>query len=183
MTKKTPKQSDLVLSSWKEGASDKLLRSKFEDRNSWVVGSPKSAALWYWSVLNNLTCRYIMSQPQSTSQIREILSSGLERIAFDRLKQVTNASREELGNVVRIPARTIARRKKFKPDESERILRVASAFQKSLEVLGNLEDARHWFNSPKRALGERTPLEFCDTGPGAEEVENLLGRIEHGVFS
>jgi uncharacterized protein (DUF2384 family) len=33
------------------------------------------------------------------------------------------------------------------------------------------------------ALGWRTPIDFAQTEPGAREVENLIGRIEHGVFS
>ena len=37
--------------------------------------------------------------------------------------------------------------------------------------------------TPKRALGNITPLRCCDTDVGAREVEALLGRIEHGVFS
>ncbi|MBW1797126.1 MAG: DUF2384 domain-containing protein, partial [Deltaproteobacteria bacterium] len=36
---------------------------------------------------------------------------------------------------------------------------------------------------PARALGGKTPLEYADTEPGAQEVDELLGRIEHGVFS
>jgi putative toxin-antitoxin system antitoxin component (TIGR02293 family) len=68
------------------------------------------------------------------------------------------------------------------PDEFH-TLRVASAFQKSIEVLGSLDKARRWFTSPKRALGDKTPLEFCATDIGAEEVCNLLGRIEHGIFA
>ena len=34
-----------------------------------------------------------------------------------------------------------------------------------------------------RALGGATPLDFAKTEPGAREVENVLGRLEHGVFS
>ena len=56
-------------------------------------------------------------------------------------------------------------------------------FSRAIEVLGSLEQARRWFSNPKRALGNKTPMEFCDTELGAEEVTNLLGRIEHGVFS
>ena len=32
-------------------------------------------------------------------------------------------------------------------------------------------------------LGDVSPLEYAKTEVGAREVENLLGRIEHGVFS
>jgi uncharacterized protein (DUF2384 family) len=50
-------------------------------------------------------------------------------------------------------------------------------------VLEDPEAVRRWMSQPKRALGGITPLRCCDTDVGAREVEALLGRIEHGVFS
>jgi len=32
-------------------------------------------------------------------------------------------------------------------------------------------------------LGGETPLEYAETEVGAREVEDLLGRIEYGVYS
>jgi putative toxin-antitoxin system antitoxin component (TIGR02293 family) len=56
-------------------------------------------------------------------------------------------------------------------------------FTKAQEVLRGRENARLWFTSPKIALGGKTPLEYADTELGAREVEDLLSRLEHGVFS
>jgi uncharacterized protein (DUF2384 family) len=39
------------------------------------------------------------------------------------------------------------------------------------------------FEKIQKGLGGKTPLEYADTEPGAREVEDLLGRLEHGVFS
>jgi len=36
---------------------------------------------------------------------------------------------------------------------------------------------------PAPALAGRTPLAVATSELGAREVENLLGRLEHGVFS
>ena len=35
----------------------------------------------------------------------------------------------------------------------------------------------------QKALGEKVPLELLVTELGAREVEALIGRLEHGVFS
>jgi len=56
-------------------------------------------------------------------------------------------------------------------------------FDKAIEVLASMEAAREWMKTPKKPLADKTPLEYCDTEPGAREVEDLLGRTEHGVFS
>ncbi len=123
------------------------------------------------------------SRPLSITKIRKMIEHGFEKVAFENLKEATSLTSKQLCSIVRIPYRTLARREKFKPEESERILRLATVFHKGIEVLGSQQLARRWFTSPKRALDGEAPFSFCDTEIGADEVENLLGRIEHGVFS
>ncbi len=48
---------------------------------------------------------------------------------------------------------------------------------------GNQSAAMSWLTTPKMALHSRTPLEFIRTESGAEEVKDLIGRLEHGSFS
>ena len=149
----------------------------------WLVSNPGQNADWYSTIIGNLHQDYSNLHAATMNEIRDAVTLGLMRKAFDRLKALMQTSRDELVSVVRIPARTLARREVFQPDESERILRVAAAFQRALEVFEDLDKARRWFSTPKRALGEKTPMHFCDTEVGAEEVMRLLGRIEHGVFT
>jgi uncharacterized protein (DUF2384 family) len=37
--------------------------------------------------------------------------------------------------------------------------------------------------APRKAFGNQSPLDYSRTELGAREVENLIGRLEHGVFS
>lgn len=175
-------RNNLKLLDWKELHDKGKMTSAFR-KSAWVVHIPQSLPTWYAGVLGNLTGKYTPQEPISIDYVRDALYQGLKKETFERLKLAADVTSEELGRAIHIPQRTLARREIFKPDESERILRLASCFQKTLDVLGDLEKARRWFSSPKRALGGKTPLEFCDTAPGAQEVEHLLGRIEHGVFS
>ena len=48
---------------------------------------------------------------------------------------------------------------------------------------GDSNAATRWLNTPNKALSNQTPLDYSGTESGAHEVENLIGRIEHGVFS
>ena len=124
------------------------------------------------------------SSGSSLSQVREALKTGIPRQSFDDLRRELGVSSEELADVLGIPTRTLARRTDhFKPDESERVLRLGSVMVKAREVLEEPEAIRRWMSQPKRALGGLTPLRCCDSEMGAREVEALLGRIEHGVFS
>ncbi len=117
-------------------------------------------------------------------RLREALRAGVPRAAFDRLRDDLGVSNEELSEVLGIPSRTLARRtERFKPDESERILRVGSVFQNAIAVLVERDAAARWMTNPKKALAGITPLRCCDTEFGAREVDKLLVRIAHGVFS
>lgn len=177
------KARDFHLIHWSDLTTEAQLRSAFKGKWNWVVASPEKKAARYAIILGNLASHYWSPAESEIAFVREALLKGLHKSAFDRLKTLMAISGEDLSEVVNIPTRTLARRSTLKPEESERVLRVASTFQRAIEVLGGLNKARRWFTSPKKALGEKTPLEFCDTEPGAQEVINLLGRIEHGVFS
>ena len=116
------------------------------------------------------------------SAVREGIPAG----RFDALKELLGVSTERLTEVVGISPSTLSRRRKrgrVDNDESERILRVARIALRAAEVLGGPENARKWLTEPARALGGEKPLAFADTEPGAREVERLLIRLEHGVYS
>ncbi len=63
-------------------------------------------------------------------------------------------------------------------------LRTARLLKSALALLeGDKETAKAWLSRPKRALNGQSPLEMSKTETGAQEVEALIGRLEHGVFT
>lgn len=64
-------------------------------------------------------------------------------------------------------------------DESNRCVRVVA---RASHVLGE-ENGKRWLRTSNRALGGRCPVDLLDTDPGSRQVEELLGRIEFGVYS
>lgn len=111
---------------------------------------------------------------------------GLPMSAFVALKTELDVGDTVLARIVDISPRTLTRRKqegRLQPAESDRLWRIGYLFERASKLLGGPERAREWFKRPKKALGGKTPLEYTDTEPGAIEVEDLLGRLEHGVFS
>lgn len=122
-----------------------------------------------------------------TAALLKRLDEGLSYAAFERLKRRLKVSSQELADAALITRRTLARRKKagrMQPDESDRLVRLARVFSRAIELFeGDSEAARAWMMRPNRAFGGESPLEVSKTGVGAREVENLIGRIEHGVIS
>lgn len=115
------------------------------------------------------------------------VEKGLPWTAFTRFMRNSGLSPEQVAELVDIPRRTLARRKaegRFHADESDRLLRAARVYSRALDLYaGDREAAADWFTYPNWALGRVSPLQFARTGIGAEYVENLVGQIEHGIFS
>lgn len=89
-----------------------------------------------------------------------------------------------LQKVLQISPSTFRRRKRggrFTADESDRFVRLAGLYGMAEDVLGGKRDASEWMSKPNRSLGGVSPAEFAFTEIGAREVEDLLGRIAHGV--
>ena len=113
-----------------------------------------------------------------------LIREGVPSEVLTHIKQALDLTDAELARVVRIPKRTLTRRKKdgvLRPDESERALRILRLVRHAKAVFGTTEDARAWMHAPNMALGDEPPLQFADTEPGARRVDQLLGQIEHGV--
>ena len=83
--------------------------------------------------------------------------------------------------------RSLARKKKegraLSAIESDRLARVARVIGRAEDALGGRDTAHRWLRKPNRALGGRRPLELLTSDIGARMVEQVLGRIEHGVYS
>lgn len=94
---------------------------------------------------------------------------------------------EELARMLHIPPRTYARRvaakSRLKVSEGERAVRLMRLYDLAKQIFGTDESTREWLNGKLIALGGRTPLQFAQTEPGAREVENVIGRLAHGVYS
>ncbi len=123
---------------------------------------------------------------ESTLGLVEMIHAGLPFRAFERLRENMELSGRELAATIQITPRTLTRRKAagiLNPDESDRLLRTTRVYGKAVDLFeGDRDAALAWFKSPKRALGGKRPLELTSTDVGAKEVENLIDRLEHGVF-
>lgn len=117
--------------------------------------------------------------------LHEAAKAGLTFRKFELLQRALDLPASTLAEIIQIPPRTLQRRKeagRLAPDESDRLLRSTRLVGMALELFeGDLDAARTWLATPRGALGGATPLDLLQTEPGAQEVENLIGRLEHGV--
>lgn len=120
-------------------------------------------------------------------KLAEKVEAGFSFDVLERLGKMTGLPLETLRVAVRITPRTLTRRrkeKKLSPEESDRLVSVSRLLAQTFELFeGNTEAGMRWFQSPNRALNGQSPIETAATETGTREVENLIGRLEHGVYT
>jgi putative toxin-antitoxin system antitoxin component (TIGR02293 family) len=133
---------------------------------------------------------YVVLLGLETFAVQDLLKTvekGLAYRTFERLQRNTDLPLESLLRLVDIPRRTLTRRKRegrFLADESDRLLRAARLLGRTLELFeGDRQAATDWLTTAQPALGSATPLALAMTDVGVREVERLIHRLEHGVFS
>lgn len=123
---------------------------------------------------------------RNAEDLKKWIREGLPYTSLEAVMERFGLKREEVSWALDLPLRTLARRKqerRLSPGESDRLFRVVRIAVQAADVLGGREEASQWLHAPNRALGGQTPLELLDTDLGSRQVEDVLGRIEHGVYS
>jgi putative toxin-antitoxin system antitoxin component (TIGR02293 family) len=116
----------------------------------------------------------------------EKMQVGLSFRAVTNLQKALDLPLATMATVLGMSRATLHRRKiqgKIDQDESERLMRYQRLLKKAEDVFGDADSARTWMTTKQPGLGTAVPLDFARTEIGAREVENLLGRIEYGVYS
>jgi len=129
-----------------------------------------------------LEIRYLKATPMD---LVELVREGLPWTLYQGVMTDLGLTDQMAAGVLHIPLRTLTRRKggRLDPRESERVMRLIRLRTKAEDVLGTWEKASHWLESPNRALGGATPLSLLDTDIGTQAAEDVLTRIEYGVYS
>ena len=128
------------------------------------------------------------TQPRATLLPAPTLAevrAGLPASFLDRLRDTLDVTEAQLASVVGIPRQTLVRRRLrgvLRRDEGDRAATVARVFNAALAYFeGDREHALEWLKHPNPALAGETPLQRVDTATGAEDVLDLIGRLEHGI--
>ena len=121
---------------------------------------------------------------EDSLELHQRVREGLPFESFESLRSHLDSTQSEMADLLLISLKTIQRRKtggtyQYINDPA----RVARVFARASVLFGDEEKALLWLRSPLPALGGRLPWDYLDTDIGVERLEDLLGRIAHGVFS
>jgi putative toxin-antitoxin system antitoxin component (TIGR02293 family) len=119
----------------------------------------------------------------------DVLAQGLPGGALAELfANIRTIAPGEISRAVGVSLRTVQRRSnkpkiRLSVEQSGRAWKFAEILAKATAVLGGQEVAERWLTSPAVALDRRRPVDLLTSPAGVELVEQLLGRMEYGVYT
>lgn len=118
--------------------------------------------------------------------LHERIQEGFPYRTLERLTARFALPKGPLALVLALPASTEVRRRRAKrlsAFESDRLYRVARILAHARRTFGSDQAASAWLREANRALGGAPPLDLLQTEFGAEQVDTILGRLDHGLIS
>ena len=119
-------------------------------------------------------------------QKMNIVREGVSKKALENLKEKAGLDYDDLAVALSVTRATLINKKgndKFNIALSERIVSLADIYSYGYEVFEDVELFNKWMFRPNQALAWQAPYHFVDNQFGREELRNIIGRIEYGVYS
>ncbi|MCW3091032.1 MAG: hypothetical protein JWP81_2101 [Ferruginibacter sp.] len=116
----------------------------------------------------------------------DMVRAGVSKKNLENLKRKTNLDYDKLSTILSTTRATLINKKgteHFSTALGERIISIADLYSYGFEVFEDEAKFNEWIFNPNRALGGKQPFELLDSQFGREEVKNLIGRIDYGVYS
>ena len=120
----------------------------------------------------------------SIDQLDQQVEAGLPKASLAAVARHVYGSSPEAAALMQrvIPSATFHRRANgLKPQEGERIERLARVIATAEHVWGDVGDARAFLCTDHAMLGGKRPIEVALTELGARRVESLLWSLFHGI--
>ena len=133
--------------------------------------------------------RVLHRRMRSPLDAHDVLAGGLPGAALTHLVERLTLLRkpDSLEKALGMSLRTFQRRRDdgtrpLSHEQSARTWKFAEILAKATQVFGSQPEAERWMEQPAIALEQRRPIDLLTTPAGVEIVEDLLRRLEYGVY-
>jgi putative toxin-antitoxin system antitoxin component (TIGR02293 family) len=116
----------------------------------------------------------------------ELLEQGIKKSDIEQFKIKAQLDYDKLAQALAVTRATLINKKKdevYSENVSEKIVALSDLYSYGYEVFENVENFNAWLFVPNQALGGKKPFDIMDNQFGRDEIRNLLGRIEYGIYS
>ncbi|MFI5160127.1 MAG: antitoxin Xre/MbcA/ParS toxin-binding domain-containing protein [Sphingobacteriales bacterium] len=140
------------------------------------------------SFIHLLGGKNILTQPiRSEFDIISLSNEGITKASLDALIGHLGISKKAFSeNILDASVKTLERKKstdKLDKRTSSHVIEIAKVVEHAFSVFEDEEKVKKWLNTPNRALNNIKPIDLFYLPTGLGMVDDILGRIEYGVYS
>jgi len=149
--------------------------------NKHLDTSPSLSITWEILGLNSqmhLTSSYL--------DIIQFIDKGIPKSSVESFSQNLAIPMTSIAKMLSMSYKTLTRKKgneRLDSSISSLIFEIASVYAKAFEIFRDLDKVTRWFNNPNKGLRRQKPFDLLNTATGIRMVNQVLGRIEEGVYS
>jgi putative toxin-antitoxin system antitoxin component (TIGR02293 family) len=152
-----------------------------------MIKEIESTTEHYKKLIDILGKKHLKSKVESPFDFIQIATDGVNADVLKNFRVHFNLSRDLMANMLNVSAPTIYRwtrsNKILERNLSVKLFEITDLFLYGSEVFGNDKNFFKWLNLPNTALGGMEPIELIEIPGGVSKVRDVIGRIEHGVYS
>jgi putative toxin-antitoxin system antitoxin component (TIGR02293 family) len=146
-------------------------------------GKEKRILLTYWLGMRSGTKKPVVTE----FDLIKLGTNGITKNAINTLASFIGISRKFISeNIFDVSVKTMERKdnnERLDKKTSSHAVEIARILQHGYEVFRDEEKLKRWLNKENRALNNLKPVEMFDTLSGLSYVNDILSRIEEGVYS
>lgn len=130
---------------------------------------------------------YLKKKVESPHDYISIATEGLNANVIKNFRGYFDLSLHTTADMLNVSEPSIYRwtkaNKTLERNVSIKLFEISELFLQGAEIFGSKEAFFKWLNLPNTALGGMEPQEFIEIPEGVSKIRDILGRIEHGIYS
>lgn len=146
-----------------------------------VKGSANELA---WKILGGT--KFMEKEPVSGLDFLVVSSKGISKSSVENLAHVMDIPMKDMAVLLNLSYKTLARKKTadvLNTLVSSLSIEIANTMAKGVSVFEDFDKLNRWLHKENKALNGQKPFDLLNTPTGIKLVNQVLGRIEDGVYS
>ena len=137
-----------------------------------------------WEMLGGR--KFMPLKPASHLDFIAAGARGIPKLAVANLADVLDVPMKDMAMLLNLSYKTLGRKKDTDALDvlsSSMSIEIANTVTRGLSLFEDAEKLNRWLHKENRALKGITPFSLLNTPTGIKIVNQLLGRIEEGIYS
>lgn len=129
---------------------------------------------------------FMASKPVTAFDFLAAGTKGIPKLSLLNLAAILHAPMKDIAQLLNVSYKTLGRKKDtdiLDNVTSSHSIEIANTLAKGLYVFEDAEKLNRWLQKPNRALNNQKPFDLLNTQTGIKLVNQVIGRIDEGVYT